>query len=208
MAAARVLVVGLLFAAGAVLVPLSPAAADSVASSCNGYYDAGGDTPCRTDDAYYEFCISSSMPAVWADRAWYAAYWIGNVSDLTSVQTGCNWGTDVAFHLAGYDGINSDAPNILGRYYCVVRSSTSACDHAYALGNPDSPYIYQPAYGDKPYYTYQQMLWNIENMFCHELGHSVGLFHDTGYGGCLVSGFSSTFNGYSTHHINHMNAMY
>lgn len=193
---------------GAVWLPAAPVNADSTFTTCNSFYDAGGDTPCPADDGLFGYCIDPGMPDVWADRAWWAAYWVGYVSDVTSVSETCNWGTDVAFHLAGYSGIPSDDPSVLGRYQCHVKASATVCDHAYAIGNPGSPYIYQAPYGSKPYFTYQQMLWNIENMFCHEVGHSMSLRHDTGYGGCMVSGYSETFNGYSTHHVGHLNALY
>lgn len=148
------------------------------------------------------------MPTIWSDRAWYAVYCIGAVSDLNSVYENCYIKTDVVFHLSGYNGIGSLPSNVMGLYECHVRVTSTACDHSYAIANPASPYMYEPAYGSKPLYTCQQMLWNLENNFCHELGHAVGIYHNTGYGGCMASGFSPSFNGYSSHHVDHMNAMY
>lgn len=206
--ALRVALVVMLLSVGIVWHSSTTAVADDTSTTCNGTYDFGEDTPCRQDDRFMGYCMGSEMPPVWADRAWYAAYYIDQATSITATGEACNWGTDVAFHLAGYSGIASLPPEELGRYYCVVKKSASVCDHSYALGNPDSPFIYQPAYGSKPYYSYQQMLWNMENMFCHEVGHSVSLFHDTGVGGCMKSGASPTFNGYAPHHITHINSIY
>ena len=87
-----------------------------------------------------------------------------------------------------------DPTNVRGRYSCTKPLN------GYGGGVCDQASVYV---NTQLLSTYGQR----RKTFCHEVGHSVGLHHGTGVGGCMVSG-SSTASTYAAHHVIHINAAY
>lgn len=80
----------------------------------------------------------------------------------------------------------------LGEYQCLAYGATGRCRHAavrlntYVTGN-----------------TYRQN----RKTLCHEVGHSGGLWHNTGNDDCMISGYVNDDNHktYNGHHVDHLN---
>ncbi|PJJ61713.1 zinc-dependent metalloprotease family protein [Compostimonas suwonensis] len=172
-----------------VVAPTSEAHADSFTGSC-----ANNSSICRADDANMDFCTPVPWPLEWGSPFTDAMINLDAQTDMyDTYQSVCGPQTD----LGGYLNTSPEwtlGSSTRGLYSCtkpIGSYGSGVCDQASVLVNTSL----LPNYAQR------------KKTFCHEIGHAAGLYHDTGIGGCMVSG-SSTATSYAAHHVAHINSAY
>lgn len=120
-------------------------------------------------------------------------YWLDQTTDMTSQAQSCLNYTDVWWYKA-------DLPaGVRGQRVCVVVGDIpSVCDRSNVSIDFAEVDIGSNDWEDR------------RKTACHELGHSVGLNHDTA--SCMISGeipsVGEQWRRYSSHDVGHINAQY
>lgn len=145
------------------------------------------------DDSIHTYCLTSTF--VMEEHKLvpeYAMYWLDQTTDLSDQAQACLSATDAWWYKA-------DLPaGIRGSRSCVVVEAIGICDRSNLSIDFVEVDIGANDWEDR------------RKTACHELGHSVGLGHDTV--SCMVSGeipnIAEQWRRYSGHDISHMNAQY
>ena len=146
------------------------------------------------DDFIHTYCLTSSF--VLEEHKLvpeYAMYWLNQTTDMTDQAQSCLNYTDVWWYKA-------DLPaGARGQRICaVVGDIPSVCDRS----NVSIDFV-EVDIGSNDWEDRRKTA-------CHELGHSVGLNHDTE--SCMISGeipnVNEQWRRYSSHDVGHINAQY
>lgn len=186
------------------LVPFNNAAAqaDTYSASCNQW--PATQVPCRADDANMDYCTVEPWDPTIGQRFGEAMSNLDNQTDLyDTYMNPCGTQTDLGAHRNGVTGEVELPDNVLGMYICTKRMpSVARCDQASLIFNIRSSWLQSRTWG----WNSTQLANARRNVLCHEIGHAVGVYHDTGVGGCMNSTLSTQVLYYPQHHVDHINA--
>ena len=162
-------------------------------------------TPCRGDDQDMDYCTLYSWPSAIGNRFVEAMVNLDTQTVLwDTYENPCNPNTDLGGHISGQSGELVLGNNTLGLYLCtkLLWPAGSRCDQASIIFNSGSTHLNASVQG----WNSTQLANARRNVLCHEIGHGVGLYHDTGVGGCMQSGVFTSNLQYPAHHVSHINA--
>ncbi len=160
-------------------VPLLAIAFAFTATAAADYYAVGPpEAGWKPDNSNHTYCFGQEYTGNnMKDAAHATMAGLQNQTTMTKEFRNCDSGIDARFALANLPG------SVIGQYTCPDRSG-SYCLHAVL------------EYDSAAIVGYNKWL----NVTCHEIGHSVGLFHGTS--DCMTSG---TETSYGNHHQTHIN---
>ncbi|MFT4260416.1 hypothetical protein [Microbacterium sp.] len=152
-----------------------------------------------------DYCTVEPWDPVIGQRFGEAMVNLDNQTDLyDTYMNPCGTQTDLGGHINGNTGEVELSDSILGQYICTKKLSKNArCDQASLIFNIGSSWLQASTWG----WNATQLANARRNVLCHEIGHAVGLYHNTGVGGCMTSGVPSiAILNYPQHHVGHINA--
>lgn len=145
------------------------------------------------DGSVHTYCPTSSF--VFEEKkqvAEYAMYYLDATTDMSDSAGSCQNSTDVWWFNANLTG------SLRGSRVCAVAASSTVCDRSNV-----SLDFQQLDIGSNDWYDRRKTS-------CHELGHSVGLNHDSS--GCMISGevpsTATSWLRYNSHDVGHINDQY
>lgn len=179
-----------ILAFGGVLFSQDRAAADSFGGSCV-YLE----TLCRADNSNMDYCTAYPWPTGYGYPFADSMSNLDNQTDMYDTYSStCGPQTDIGGYLNSSPEWTLGASS-LGIAICtkpIGNWGSGVCDQGSMIINSSLLNTYL----------------KVRKTTCHEVGHFAGLHHDTGEGGCMVSGYSSNVAYAVPHHVGHINFWY
>lgn len=154
---------------GLTIVPTQAASAD-VFGGCFVYQN--WTTNCLADDANHGFCTPNPWRSAWGDTFVAAMWQLDAQTDMSDTFfSACVAHVDVGGYINRSPEIDPLPSGYLGMQLCTlgILGSPQVCDQSSII-------ISGPLLTDASH---------RRKTLCHEVGHSVGLIHNSGFGGCM-----------------------
>ncbi len=155
------------------------------------------------DSLTHDFCFDASVPAspsVERQRMRDALSYLDDATDFSDLDggTSCTSTRDVVFF---YQSVILNDPNVRGYAPCWTWINSWVCGQAWVIVSPVAISAQSYGYGQLNYEI------NMVKTIRHEVGHTVGLFHDYA-DDCMISGRvpdDFKYMVYNSHNIAHIN---